>query len=93
MAKVVPNPEAAAAITECILDHPFNGEQQSPTRSCFYSQQLSNIIVQHIGGTQTLTHIYWGTLQILLQSQFSTYLLKLALNEMKMTRQRQTEER
>ena len=30
MAKVVPNPEAAAAITECILDHPFNGEQQPP---------------------------------------------------------------
>ena len=28
MAKVVPNPEAAAAITECILDHPLNGEQQ-----------------------------------------------------------------
>ena len=50
---------AAAAITECILDHPFNG---STIR--LLPEQLSNIIVQHIGGIegekaeQALTHIH-----------------------------------
>ena len=40
-----------------------------------HSQQLSNIIVQHIGGTQTLTHIYpiETTLQILYQSIFPIF--------------------
>ena len=33
-----------------------------------HSQQLSNIIVQHIGGTQTLTHIEQHTLQIIQKS-------------------------
>ena len=46
-------------ITECILDHPFNG---STIR--LLPEQLSNIIVQHIGGIegekaeQALTHIH-----------------------------------
>ena len=36
----------STTITECILDHPFNGSQNPP----LLPEQLSNIIVQHIGG-------------------------------------------
>ena len=38
----------STTITECILDHPFNGSVvQNPP---LLPEQLSNIIVQHIGG-------------------------------------------
>ena len=33
----------STTITECILDHPFNGSQNPP----LLPEQLSNIIVQH----------------------------------------------
>ena len=59
LVEIDPCEMAKGTITECILDHPFNG---STIR--LLPEQLSNIIVQHIGGIegekaeQALTHIH-----------------------------------
>ena len=46
LVEIDPCEMAKGTITECILDHPFNGSQNPP----LLPEQLSNIIVQHIGG-------------------------------------------
>ena len=73
LVEIDPCEMAKGTITECILDHPFNSTQRTTIIIRLLPEQLSNIIVQHIGGIAQGYQVWFCPLQFLEDSRLTIW--------------------